>query len=71
MKATCYCEQCRKNVKIKEIHFAGFNANVYLKCGHDVHYVFAYKSKADHANLSLMGQATFDTAHIPSASHFP
>ena len=71
MKATCYCEQCRKNVKIKEIHFAGFNATLFLSCAHDVHYVFAYKSKADHANLSMMNNRAFDAVVDPSNSHFP
>ena len=35
-----FCEECRKVVKVKRVHFAGFNCNVHLKCGHHIHFSF-------------------------------
>lgn len=55
MKMKAYCEECGKDVGVKEIYFAGFHCNVYLKCGHHIHFVFAERSTKEHHDITMKG----------------
>ncbi len=66
MEATGYCDQCRKEVEVEELHFLGFNCTVYFKCGHHIHYIFAFKSTREHHELDA-DKPSFEASTLPIA----
>jgi len=45
LKVEARCDKCNKNVKVKQIYFAGTVQTVYLKCGHHIHFTLAGREK--------------------------